>query len=764
MLQEVSRIATTTSEIITFNANWDGTITFRAQTTLAGTLSVQYTAKPIVFVAENGYAAYGVSSTRSTPSTVYGFNFLSGTMVKILSGIYATGPLGGAYNGTLLLGDGCGTVLLTGDAKGSGTIVISNATLRASSIASGLTVKVGACGATFDTNGGSMTVNCAVANVTGETGALLLTGGGTVTFKAAPSVKLLVQNGTTVVADTKEIADAILESGIALVGATSTGSYTVLTCNEALTGADVSNVTCGIAANAAPGSVGGTDDKSIFVTVSSLNPGWYIGPADGSLSAGANWSDGIVPTSGNATIFCSSPATLSKGETFAPSSITFAEGSAKVTVTGDAIDALGSITVLNGAENVFSNAVTFTGNIDVTATCGHVRFAGGATGIGIRNHTSFCGVYNITATGDWNPPNGSTLKSGSELRLLEGTYKDHNGRLTIESGATVKVKNAKMTGSGNYLINQNYGVFMVTNEYSCTSSAGNLQQKAGDITKSVYVANKIKVSGSDGVLAFGKSRMIVGPGGIKLANGGYVRIVSPGACIIGAYADWTLSRTDADASTTTKGLQKTGDGDTTVTFDTTDYHDSTIGRTITAESGIGGNSAARANMFSVVVQGKGRFEFVNTGTNDYDFAAGLTVKDSATVAVKPGARPGRGTVTLNDTAMLEIAESGAVTLGGALTLGDNATLAFNFTARDSAPVLSVATGATLPATVNVKISKADDVTSVKGGTYVLTSGCDFTGKTVNIVDKPDWVQSVTVDAEGNLVLTTASKGLIISFY
>jgi hypothetical protein len=47
---------------------------------------------------------------------------------------------------------------------------------------------------------------------------------------------------------------------------------------------------------------------------------------------------------------------------------------------------------------------------------------------------------------------------------------------------------------------------------------------------------------------------------------------------------------------------------------------------------------------------------------------------------------------------------------------------------------------------------------------VLTSGCDLTGKTVNVIDKPSWVASVVVNADGNLQLMPRVKGLVISVH
>ena len=48
--------------------------------------------------------------------------------------------------------------------------------------------------------------------------------------------------------------------------------------------------------------------------------------------------------------------------------------------------------------------------------------------------------------------------------------------------------------------------------------------------------------------------------------------------------------------------------------------------------------------------------------------------------------------------------------------------------------------------------------------YILVTGCNLTGKTVNVIDKPEWVASVVVNGDGNLALIPKTKGLIISFF
>ena len=46
-----------------------------------------------------------------------------------------------------------------------------------------------------------------------------------------------------------------------------------------------------------------------------------------------------------------------------------------------------------------SNAVTFSGDVDVTAMSGHVLFAGGVTGYKVANHIELYGNYNLTVEG-----------------------------------------------------------------------------------------------------------------------------------------------------------------------------------------------------------------------------------------------------------------------------------------------------------------------------------------------------------------------------
>ena len=122
--------------------------------------------------------------------------------------------------------------------------------------------------------------------------------------------------------------------------------------------------------------------------------------------------------------------------------------------------------------------------------------------------------------------------------------------------------------------------------------------------------------------------------------------------------------------------------------------------------------------------------------------------DTATAAVNPGCKPGAGTVSVGEGATLEVAQSGTATLGGALTLAAGAALAFSFTELETPPVLA---GTAVDAgTMNVKVS-APAEGFPRAASFALTSGMDFTGAAVKLVDAPRWADSVYV-RNGDIVL------------
>lgn len=147
------------------------------------------------------------------------------------------------------------------------------------------------------------------------------------------------------------------------------------------------------------------------------------------------------------------------------------------------------------------------------------------------------------------------------------------------------------------------------------------------------------------------------------------------------------------------------------------------------------------------------------------WSGGIDV-EAGTLALAPGVSVGTGDVAADADATLAVSSSGVVDLSvNALTLNDGATLAFNFTDRETAPTLSLNAASTLPSTINVKVTTSVANMKLKASRrYLLATGCNLIGKTVNVIDKPEWVASVVVNGDGNLELIPKTKGFIISFF
>ena len=195
----------------------------------------------------------------------------------------------------------------------------------------------------------------------------------------------------------------------------------------------------------------------------------------------------------------------------------------------------------------------------------------------------------------------------------------------------------------------------------------------------------------------------------------------------------------------------------TPTLNTTQYGTENVAATVTVNAVIARYSSGHNGGLNVTGCGRVVFNSVST------FANGLVVYSPATVAVNPGKRPGNGTVTVHEGATLEVAQSGTVALAGGLTLDDGAALGFNFTDKNTKPVLNV-TGKTVTlgenGAVSVKVSAADGIRP-KGGSYVLTLGGQFAGANVTLASgAPNWVKGVSV-ADGEIVLEVKPRGFML---
>ena len=666
------------------------------------------------------------------------------------------------------------------------TLRFDNGTLRAAASRTivpahdNLTVTVDAGGGTIDADGFAVTI----AEDLAGTGGMTYAGGGKVTLSKQPaySGKTTVEIGTQLV-----VPSAIAGANIAFTApaGVADGLFASVTISGSGTFADSvlgeiarpEGFTVRLSANKKTVYCGNSAGKSI-----------WIGGTSTSLNDGENWLSGSVPTGGEVFIGVQAATALANpaGSAFAATSITFPARSAKVTIGGaGAIGGLLAITNLAAQHHVFNVPVSFADGATASVTmteASYMDFAGGVTmrDIDTGGGARFCGTFTVTTDGDWSVDAGSVLKENAVLNLPNGTYYDHLRRLTIESGATFAVKNAKMDGGGDgtykYLLGKNDGVFEVSGEACIRTSPRNndvitqwggayLEETRG---KGVFVFNKLRMD-SDGLI-IASATDVMGPGGIvRDAGRGIVRMLNSGTHTFGSYADWAMRKEGEDDAADPIFIKQGGASRCTLTFDTSDWHDAAVSRTITCRAPICGATADQSGYIDLVVKGNGEFAF-ETSYDDESawkvFAGGLTVTNAATVSVKPGCKPGKGAVTMNGGTTLKVAGSGTVALGGELTLADGATLAFNFTERGATPVLVATNGVTVAGDVRVRVSAAGKVRPV-GGEHVLTTGGGFTGATVTLVtdDLPHWMTggSLSVNGDGNLVLSVVSDGTIMVF-
>ena len=160
------------------------------------------------------------------------------------------------------------------------------------------------------------------------------------------------------------------------------------------------------------------------------------------------------------------------------------------------------------------------------------------------------------------------------------------------------------------------------------------------------------------------------------------------------------------------------------------------------------------------IEGSGKVIFANKYNT---FSGGLTVTDTATVAIKAGAPLPANNITVKSGAALEVFESGAVTLGGDITLEDGAVLGFNFTDRKVTPSIEIADGKTVTFGANKAIKVlASGIKRPVAGKHILTSGGDFSEASVTLAEEaPNWVKGISVE-DGAIVLDVKAIGTVLT--
>ena len=666
---------------------------------------------------------------------------------------------------------------------GTALITIDGGTLRANKDnaafvpdKNNLTVKVGSNGGTIDANGKNLTFFKPILEDAGSTGGgMTFTGGGLVTFTAANTYTgtTTIEVGTTVHIP----APGAIGGGLVVTvpeTQPTDGIYTLL----AITGEGTfpASVLTGVVAPENATLRFSQDSKAILCTYG--NPGFiWIGGASGSLSDASNWANNAVPQSGDSCIIDSAaPANLTLGDTFDPAYITFPAGCGLVTISGER--------TLSGLSAITNNATqhhVLAFPIDASAArptlplldADYLVFSGGIalTSMPSIDAMRLAGVWNLT--GNWNAaPSGTSIMAGSTVNVSGTLISGYN--IVIQTGATLRAA-AVIENQGvenkNRILYMNNGAFIVaggitnsiqsgnTTEYSLAGffakgSANSVTRANGLVHSASTKANHMfRLNNSDDSVV---NTFVLGSGGLSFFDNlrsntscyPYFQIDSGKSVVFASSDDWSFGANPV--SNRDLCLELTG----SVTVDTSDYDDRTVGHTVRVIGRIGSGG-------SMTVKGCGRLVFEHY----CDFSSGLTVQDTATVAFNAGCGFSRGgNATVNGNATLEVAQSGSLALGKNLTLADGATLAFNFTERKSAPVLNMSDKTlTANGTVKVKISAADGIRPSYGsnGKYTLTAGQKFAGKTVELAEgSPDWAKGVNV-VDGEIVLNMKPSGTII---
>ena len=561
-----------------------------------------------------------------------------------------------------------------------------------------------------------------------------------------------------------------------------------------------------------------SDKKSVLCIYGNPMNTW-IGGASGSLNDNTKWSLGIVPAAGEYCVIGNAIAanlTNPSDSAFAPASITFPADSAAVTISGEGVIS-GVEEIINNASvhHVFNCPVVCKDGITPNITRGaenYMTFAGGIT------------MYDAPKTGGtttdyWSGNITVTTKTPQEFKssglmnyaeLIQGTtFIFDNGiidRLRICSGSTAVV-NKKLVYEGcprsstsdkktawySYVFDNGNGVLRVKEieakgDAVLFHSYADSDQQGGTIIAEKLISATTKNPGGGGwnyPLFFlncgnttgntfannasaGEGVWVIGRGGLSFGSDAYERsfygvhlgkILDNGrpAATLHSYEDWALAEHPLGASQT--ALEISSGHDELLVIDTSHYTvgdpalDVATSHTVTLNGKVKGSGNLR-------IEGSGKVIFANKYNT---FSGGLTVTDTATVAIKAGVPLPANNITVKSGAALEVFESGTVTLGGNITLEDGAVLGFNFTDRKIVPSLEIADGKTVTFGANKAIKVlASGIKRPVAGRHILTSGGDFSESSVTLAEgAPDWVKGVSVE-DGSIVLDVKAIGTVLT--
>jgi len=642
-----------------------------------------------------------------------------------------------------------------------------------------MVVHVNAGGGVIDCGGYAVTLKSKIGS-SGDTGSLTFTGGNIITIdnevlysgatRVTPGTILAISNATAK-------ANILGTHGLVVAGVPTAGQ-TIVTYNDTLTVDDYANISCPLRPDTTYKI--GDDGMSIVVDNVSGSPdgNYWTGAVDNDLSNIANWSNNEVPTE-NAVIYSVTNATLTKGEGFAPKSITFLAGSAAVTIDGD-FTTLTSITNNSTLNQTFAGAVDFgEGDIDVTQTgtytytCttnntyntiteypsgvsgGCVVFKGGVKGNDIVNHKVLSGHYELTKTSDFDSKeetDGRIVINDNSSLSVKRT--GNTRTLYIREGATFNVENSTPTPGSNGNEYQNClwfwskGTYVVSNlthtapatptSRECWLGGHTFNAAYGDANANAVLkigsltidcGKYLALHGTGVNSGYSKTAIFIGEGGVNIASGkaGYYRVTSK--IHKTTLRPWNSDFTFGRGSTKDydfilgEGANEGNIGDINFTLNTDD--EAGIPRTITMDARI----KTTKDTSSITVAGHG----TNVVTSASPLMTGTyAVTDAATVKFTAGAGFANDTsrISLDDGTTLEYSNVGNTLALPCKTLvlpsSGKATLRINGNERLRSGDHTLVSGVTAGAENLLDVELADGVkvgrnyeVAVKDGNLVL---------------------------------------------
>ena len=400
---------------------------------------------------------------------------------------------------------------------------------------------------------------------------------------------------------------------------------------------------------------------------------WTGAAGDGKFSTAGNWADGVKPTSsGNRPIlFASTSAGTVNNDIgqLSPAYIEFRAECAATAVSGFKLTLPpgAAITVLADFQPNFEAPVEFANEIHAV---GKVRFAGGVTGLDIHaDMAELLGSYGIASSDAWTPKGRHVVAAGSSLNVdqYRSELKDNGSCcVSVLQGGTFTCRLAQVAQDSKF-VNVNHGVVEVTG--TATFMDGTTRITPGSESTGEFRFNKIVVN--RGALEFNAREsnwqdansitsnvnMVMGPGGLNFVDGDAFLFWDRGVAF-GCTADWTLcARLNGDYG----GRVVVPHSHMSLYFDTSDYDNHSVKRTVTIEGKVIGDNSY------VAAYGGGTIKF---SCDDADqFRGGFAALDATTLEyASSSARAGSGDVLLapGSTLALPTAGSGPVSIAGAL--------------------------------------------------------------------------------------------------